>query len=130
MHVIKHILLWLWQLPQNIAGWLLHLGKQYHVYYINGAVPVRYWQGNLFYSGVSLGNYILLDYRRPVTERDLRHEYGHQRQSLYLGLLYLPLIGLPSLLGNLYSRMAHKTAQWYYAQPWEHWADTLGGVTR
>ena len=46
------------------------------------------------YSGMSLGPYLLgglgFDY--------WTHEYGHTYQSRLLGPLYLPLIGLPSLL--------------------------------
>jgi len=52
---------------------------------------------------------------------------GHQKQSLYLGWLYLIIIGLPSVTGNLLNRVIDFD---YYKQPWEAWADKLGGVKR
>lgn len=85
--------------------------------------------------GVSLGNYIVFG-STGLSTTSLKHEQGHQRQSLYLGPLYLLLIGLPSLLGNLYDRLFHRAWRpkdrivWYYNQPWEKWADRLGGVER
>ena len=71
-----------------------------------------------------------------ATVREFPHEQGHQKQSRYLGWFYLIIIGLPSLLGNIYDRVAHKdwsskdSIKWYYNQPWEKWADHLGGVKR
>lgn len=46
------------------------------------------------------------------------------------------LIGIPSFIGNIFDRLFHKKwsvekrITWYYKQPWEKWADTLGGVKR
>lgn len=73
---------------------------------------------------------------REDQEDGMRHEYGHTIQSRYLGPLYLLVIGLPSILGNIWDRINHKTwmysksCQWYYNQPWEKWADLLGRVDR
>lgn len=121
------VLLYLWQLPQNLLGLalvkILKARRQCLVFYTD-----KY----LF--GVSLGNYII--FGGNWTETDLRHEMGHQKQSRYLGIFYLLIIGLPSLLGNLYDRVFHKSwnnqkrIDWYYSQPWEAWADKLGGVIR
>lgn len=134
--VMKDLLLYLWQLPQNLLGLILC--------YIYKAESILEYKGKLirvnksFPSGISLGNYIILQYY-PFSKTgwdDVRHEYGHTIQSLYLGWLYLIIIGLPSLLGNIYDRLAHKKWEWkdrnswYYNQPWEKWADKLGGVNR
>lgn len=84
--------------------------------------------------GISLGKRIIIDSDSKINENTVRHEYGHQRQSLYLGWLYLILIGLPSACGNITDRTLHKKwsikerNRWYYSQPWEKWADSLGGV--
>lgn len=75
--------------------------------------------------GVSLGKYVILCKKRSFN--DILHEGGHQKQSLYLGWLYLPLIGLPSVIGNLLNRFIPFD---YYKQPWEAWADKLGEVHR
>lgn len=78
-------------------------------------------------SSVSLGQYILVDSDMLVNYRTIAHEHGHQIQSLYLGPLCLVVIGLPSAIGNLLHR---KIKFNYYKQPWEAWADKLGGVKR
>ena len=135
------IILFLWQLPQNILALLL-IGIYSLLW---GRVESGDYKGvNYIYfqrwrCGVSLGHYVLLgDYslERPDV---LAHEYGHSRQSLILGPLYLLLIGLPSITGNIIDRLFHnerhgwsyeKAYWWYYNQPWEKWADKLGNVER
>lgn len=98
---------------------------------------MRYYWIKGWDNGISLGDYVLLGtiYHNP-TYRTQEHEWGHTRQSLIFGPLYLLFIGLPSGLGNLWARIAHKSwsakarDKWYYSQPWERWADKLGGVVR
>lgn len=125
---MKNILLYIWQLPQNLLGLLVILFSRAHTYWH------KVWWTE-YHFGVSLGRYIILDITR-FGEINVRHERGHQKQSLYLGWLYLIVIGLPSAIGNLYDRVAHKKwsyadrTKWYYNQPWEAWADKLGGVKR
>ena len=128
--IIKKILLWIWQFPQNIAGFFLSRGASKEEY-----EGIKYYIKPLFRSGVSLGNYIILDpvilrFRDSYVKNSIKHEHGHQIQSLYFGPLYLILIGIPSLCGNLKSRYYHLTREWYYNQPWEKWADKLGKVER
>ena len=128
---MKSILKFIWQLPQNLIGLLVVLitkaekkEKEF------SGVTVRYYLAqrlNKKWSGVSLGNYIIIAKRMYETDITVKHEYGHQRQSLYLGWLYVFVIGLPSLIGNLLHR---KFKFDYYKQPYEHWADELGGVKR
>ena len=131
---MKTVLLWLWQLPQNILGLLVILFTGAHKI----AGTSEWVASNRSYFGVSLGNYVIFGGAggsgRSVYS--LKHEYGHQKQSMYLGPLYLLLIGLPSIIGNIYDKIAHRTWDfqsrycWYYKQPWEAWADKLGGVIR
>ena len=130
---MKEVLLYVWQLPQNLLGLLLLLfykrEKVYHrlncrVFYFTSEMP----------SGISLGKYIIMN--REDREDGMRHEYGHTVQSVHLGWFYLFVIGLPSLLGNIWDRIAHqkwtyaKSYKWYYSQPWEKMADFYGGVNR
>ena len=83
--------------------------------------------------GVSLGKYIIVHFSDcdPFT---IKHEYGHTEQAKRLGWLYLILIGIPSAIGNIYDRIAHKKwteykrKMWYYKQPWEAWANKLAGI--
>lgn len=133
---MKKVLLFLWQLPQNILGLL--------VIFFTGAHKTAFkgeWVASKFpHFGVSLGNYIIFGGAGGSVE-SLKHEQGHQKQSMYLGPLYLILIGLPSIIGNIVSRIewtfsskdrevAKRIVKWYYKQPWEAWADKLGGVVR
>jgi len=135
---VKKIIKWIWQFPQNLAGFLLT--RKYYMKSsrktLDGRVTVYFKP--FFRSGVSLGDYIILDkwYVGRDCVNTICHEHGHQKQSLILGWLYLPLVGLPSILGNVWDRLFHKkwTSQrrekWYYSRYPERWADVLGGVIR
>lgn len=138
---MKKFLMYLWQLPQNLLGLLMLIGKKEKVnYFCHDDELITVYYKPCFRAGVSLGNYIILDpaYRSYFDLiNTVNHEHGHQKQSRYLGWLYLLVIGLPSALGNLWDRLAHipywtdeERIKWYYSQPWEAWADKLGGVTR
>lgn len=125
---MKNVLLFLWQLPQNILGLLVIL-------FTCSRKNNYFWESKkLLNFGVSLGNYIIFGYG-PL-KISIQHEQGHQKQSLYLGWLYLLVIGVPSFLGNIWDRIMHKNwmvyerRKWYYNQPWEKWADELGNVNR
>ncbi len=125
---MKKILLFLWQLPQNILGLLVILFTK--AKYCNKGC----WVTTVGIFGVSLGKYII--FGQVVNDTSLKHEQGHQKQSLHLGWLYLLVIGIPSFLGNIWDRVVHRNwmicerKKWYYNQPWEKWADELGNVNR
>ena len=142
MRKAKSALLYAWQLPQNLLGYALMkmLGAKKQAVNANGRTIAWHlfaWNRNRlarFISGVSLGRYILLPYIDAVT---VMHEHGHSRQSAMLGPAYLLIVGIPSALGNLHARRlrakgtdGYKVTKWYYSQPWEAWADRLGGVKR
>lgn len=122
MKPILSILLYVWQLPQNILGEILSL------YY--GARKGHDYRGvRLHYSpsipgGISLGRHIIINDRNRNDEYEKMHEWGHTRQSLMLGWLYLAVIGLPSIL------WASRPRRDYFSFWTERWADTLGGVQR
>lgn len=129
---MKKVLLWLWQLPQNLIGFILtrsYLASIENKCNDSSLVWV-YYKKSFFKSGISLGNYIILD-RTYISyaglDNTINHEHGHQKQSLYLGPLYLIVIGLPSIFGNILRRLFVFD---YYKLPWEAWADKLGGVKR
>lgn len=142
MNTLLFMLSIIWQLPQYTLALLLYIVLKLR--WRNGVTRLAsglfnapsiavFLVPSLFHSAVSLGGIVIMDRNITYTAhfmRAVRHEYGHSKQSLILGPLYLLVIGLPSILGNLYSRVAHKDSKWYYAQPWEHWADVLGDVSR
>ena len=118
------IILYLWQLPQNLLGLAVIL--------FCGAVKEYSFTGYEVWSvphcfGVSLGRYVIVFANAVNYIPTLRHEAGHCKQSLYLGWLYLIVIGVPSFVGNIIHRFFKFN---YYHQLWEAWADKLGGVKR
>lgn len=142
---MNNIILYLWQLPQNIIGFLMtRKPKKCFNYICNDCEEVKvYFTSNVFGSGVSLGNYIILDYNNyafncyyKTLNATINHEHGHQKQSKYLGWFYLIIVGLTSALCNLWDRLFHKKwsmlerSDWYYSRFPEKWADNLGGVKR
>ena len=131
--MLKDILLYTWQLPQNLLGLvLMKIYGDCSLYNIDNGR--RFYSSSHMPSGISLGNYII--FNRVTWGKSYRHEFGHSIQSRWLGWFYLPVIGLPSLIGNIWDRLCHKDwsyeerQRWYYSQPWEAWADQLGGVVR
>lgn len=131
---MKEVLIYIWQLPQNLIGLILLLfykhEKEYHR--LNGRT---FYYTDEMRSGISLGNYIIMN--RDDKEDGMRHEYGHSIQSRYLGVIYLLVIGLPSILWNIIDAIiitpivGYERSYWiYYGMPWEAWADKLGNVKR
>ena len=119
----KPVLLFLWQLPQNILALIVLLVNYRSKVKHEDYYTVKY----LCNRGISLGNYILFDCDGVITNKAIKHKKGHQKQSVYLGWLYLLVIGLPSVIGNVLHRFIKFD---YYSQPWEAWADRLGNVNR
>lgn len=126
MEKIKSILKYIWQLPQNIIA-LIYLG---YLIAENQISAVEEYKGAKVYtkysSGcVTLGNYIFVSPR--ATESTVKHEWGHTRQSLILGPLYLIIIGIPSILWAMTHRTIapDKPYSWLYT---ESWADKLSDV--
>lgn len=120
---MNKFLLFVWQLPQNILALIILFINRRNRKWFPNYYTVKYLSDR----AVSLGNYILFDEDKIISNKALKHEQGHQKQSLYFGPLYLLVIGLPSIIGNILHRF------WkfdYYKQPWEKWADRLGGVNR
>ena len=142
MKVFLRILTEIWQLPQHIIAYVIMLVncKSKRLYISEDGIRY-YLVKRLFNSGISLGNYIFLDLHGFFNEYEyggpiIKHEHGHQIQSLILGPLYLIIIGLPSIIGNIINRIKYKyfknyyNPDSYYKQPWEAWADRLGGIVR
>ena len=139
LNELKDWIIVLWTLIQSTIGLLLVV--------VTGAEPMymtiknkqyKYYIAKRFnntWTGVSLGEYIVFAKHEFVDEINVRHEYGHHTQSLILGPLYLILIGIPSFIGNIWDRIAHKNwscldrIAWYYTQPHEHWADSFADIT-
>ena len=137
MKIFLRILTEIWQFPQHIIAYVIILinCKSIKLMVSKDGIS-HYLVDHLFDSAISLGNYIFLDSDGNFSYKTIKHEFGHQKQSLMLGPLYLIIIGLPSIIGNIIDRIKHKyfrryyDPDFYYKQPWEAWADKLGGVVR
>lgn len=123
MDVLKFI----WQLPQLLAAFIyyLYLSSTEDILHTNSYGEVVIWHKRRSCGSVTLGNHIFLSPR--AAERTVKHEYGHTRQSLILGPLYLIVIGIPSIIwAAIHKTIApDKDYDWFYT---EAWANKLGGV--
>ena len=117
---ILNFILYIWQLPQNLLGILVKIFTK--------AKPIEYvyyWKYN---SGLSLGKYIFIN--KNASFNTIFHEEGHQKQSLYLGWLYLIIIGLPSIIWATLKTLGLFSNISYYKFYTEAWADKLSNIKR
>jgi hypothetical protein len=118
----------LWELPQillalslflilrkKITGFKLY--KDSNIYLVRG-----------FPGGVSLSFMIFLSIDEKDNLEFIKHEYGHTIQSLYLGPLYLIIVGLPSIIRAVVWNIYKLENKKYHEGFPENWADRLGGV--
>lgn len=115
----------IWQFPQFLLGLIL-------IRIYKAQLLMRYKECNVYISekisgAISLSRIIITD--KYVDDHRLAHEYGHYKQSLLLGWLYLLVIGIPSYMWSLYCIKQKKKPD-YYSFWTEKWADHLGGVRR
>lgn len=121
---MKRVVLYIWQLPQNLLGLLFLLFIQGEAKHILDGITIYYVKG--FSGGISLGKYIILG---EYCMKDVYHEFGHCIQSRILGWLYLLIVGLPSLI-HAWLHDCAKVGKLYYHFWTEDWADSLVGIER
>jgi len=119
--------MFLLEFPQNIIGFLAfkyYTKRHKQAYYKYRTAYVTHVKGN--WGAVSFGKYIFADdqcYKHDI----IKHEYGHSLQSKRLLILYLPIIGLPSLIWNrLFQGYRQRHQKSYYSFYTEAWANKLG----
>lgn len=142
MKNIYNVLLYIWQLPQNIIGLIVMLMYRPDVKLIAKNGNYVYFSKGMS-GGISLGKYSIIDkdYYTDTAKGDsgkaleldvTKHEvFGHGTQSRILGPFYLPVIGLPSIIwASLYGPVIKYTKNGYYKFYTEKWADKLAGIVR
>lgn len=115
------------EFPQNIMGlaaFIYFRFKGYHPSYHYRDAIVTHIPGH--WGAISLSRFIFADDNYFKSEV-IKHEYGHTIQSKKLLVLYLPIIGIPSLIWNkLFKRYRRKHKISYYTFYTEGWANHLG----
>ena len=121
------ILKYFWQLPQLIVAFIYY----WYLKRKDEILDTCTCQGAIVFikrkscGSVTLGNHIFLSPR--ATDTTVRHEWGHTRQSLILGPLYLIVIGIPSIIwASVHKKIAPDTS--YFDFFTEKWANKLGGI--
>lgn len=120
--------MFLLEFPQNVMGYLAF------VYYTRVKKQAFYPYKDAYiihvkgrWGAISLSRYIFCD-DHYFESTMVKHEYGHTLQSKKLWLLYLPIIGLPSLIWNKFFRSYRRRNRIsYYDFYTESWANELGG---
>jgi hypothetical protein len=125
MNLIK-IFRWIWEFPQCLLG--LILTKIYDVKYSETYKGIDVYTGK-FSGGISLGLYIIMD--DDASENTKKHEWGHTRQSIRWGWLYLLTVGIVSFTWcGLRGIIPSWRKKDYYSIWPEKQADKYGGVKR
>lgn len=127
---MKKIILYLqilWELPQFLVGLVLLIYYKKRIVLVESIKNTTIIRLNNYYKGISLGKIIIIGER--ASEITKQHELGHSKQSLWLGPLYLMVIGIPSLIHNIiHTQFGRK---WnYYSFYTERWADKIVNIKR
>ncbi len=127
-YIIYIVLQCTWGFFQTMSGLVYFL--------ISLKYPHEFYHGSILtrrsgIGGVSLGLFIFAndDRRNGKSDKIAAHEYGHTIQSLILGPLYLPIIGLISFTWcglPFFVKLRKRKHISYYSCFTESWANRLG----
>lgn len=115
MKTFIRILLWIWQFPQHIVGFIMSLIWRTTVVRDVEMADGVHKDVTFYmypYNSVSLGDYRFI--RNGSGDLTYRHEMGHSIDSRRWGILYLLVIGLPSAIRNLIWRTPYGRSHNYY----------------
>lgn len=117
---MKNILLFIWQILQNIVGLIYWLISQAHI--IENKEGVYILETDSRQGSVSLGNFVFISKYTKNRDFIIKHELGHTIQSKYLGPLYLFVIGIPSITWVMLRRMIPELRKYsyydFYTESW------------
>jgi hypothetical protein len=84
---------WTWGFPQTLIGAIIYLihRKCPHDRFHGCIVTYWTWRGSM-----GMGMFLFIDPKNPP--QIIVHEFGHAVQSAILGPLFLPIMGIPSIL--------------------------------
>lgn len=125
MKALRFIVKFVWQAPQSLVGllvWLWCIGRNHIILYHKEVVFIVTTGVS---GGVSLGNFVFVDPANALKVASFDHEFGHCKQSLYLGPLYLLIVGIASVMNVWFNPNVNGS---YYNFWTERWANKLGSV--
>jgi len=125
-NLLKEIFFIVWGLPQNLIGLVMFLVLKKKRCYIDKNVLIIYTNG-ANKSAVSLGKFIFI-FGNTISNKTLNHEKGHCLQSNLLGVFYLLVIGLPSIIWakcfKNYRVRNQVDYDWFYTERWAtYWGE-------
>lgn len=118
-HIIVFILLFIWQLPQNLVALVMmpFIGKLEFISYREFCFAFK---GSRMSGGISLGTFAFLSPLSSKKQASVDHEQlGHTKDSKRFGPLYLFIIGIPSLCWAAFG----DSNKCYYSFYTERWAN-------
>ena len=112
---------WTWGFRNTVVGNLTSqffntIGRVDHVSFLEGATVLSGATSQSNYGGAfTIGSYILGPKGMRADWRDhlFVHEYGHYIQSQHLGLFYLSLVGIPSVVNDKLGWGGSHDYRWY-----------------
>lgn len=130
MNKILELLLTLWQLPQILIGVILLTWYRSSLIECSQKEYATIFCATAMKGAISLGSIIIGSVSACNKYKTMSHEYGHSKQSLILGPLYLFVIGIPSLIWAITYKEKDDNPNGYFEFYTEKWADKLGNVVR
>ena len=122
---IAYVLLFIWQLPQNMVGFIMWL-----YFKIAGDLETivnnkysKVYRSKYMSGGISLGCFAFVSNYSSKKQEVVMHEQGHMWDSKVMGPLYLLIVGLPSLLNAGFG-----FTKCYYDFFCEAWANRHAGL--
>ena len=123
---IAYVFLFIWQLPQNIAGFFMWLFFKMRgdVVKIDATKWSTAYKSKYMSGGISLGMFCFLSEYGATQKTSIAHELkGHTVDSRIMGPLYLFIVGIPSILNA-----AFDFTKCYYDWYPEKWANKHAGL--
>ena len=135
--ILSTFIQWTWGALQNLLGFVIFLICIRRPHKIFRTAVVTLWDRP---DSLGCGMFVFVTNQKPIGRPDgaklskfqqeiLFHEYGHTIQSLILGPLFLPVIGIPSFIWAslpFFDRLRERRGLWYYWLYCEKWATNLG----
>jgi len=120
----------IWEMPQVLLALILYSILKKRI-----SKTIDYKGSRIFFvkdfpGGISLSFMIFLNDTDFNNLKVIKHEYGHTIQSLWLGWLYLVIVGLPSIIrAGIWNHYRLDGKKYYEGFP-ENWADLLGEANK